>query len=374
MKKILLTATVQSHIAQFHIPLIDMLKENGYEVHVAARNNLAEKNGLKLDSPDKVYDIPFDRSPFSKNNIKAYKLLKRLVNEQNYDIIHCNTPVGGVVTRLAARKARRRGTRVFYTAHGFHFYEGAPLINWIIYYPIEKWLSHYTDKLITITKEDYVLASKNFSTNVCYIHGVGVNEEKYKPLPGYEITSIREGNRYKTDEILILCIGELNHNKNQKTVIRAFFHVREKISNANLLIAGNGPTEQQLKQLVYELNINDHVRFLGYRTDLDKYINISDIVVSASYREGLPLNIMEAMLCSKPVVASINRGHKELILDTSTGYLISPTDIAGFTEKLTHLCHNKQLRNEMGSRAEKTVQPYKTCNIKRELIDIYEVF
>ena len=136
-KKVLITATVQSHICQFHKPLVKMLHENGYEVHTAARDNLAEKNGLKLDFADKVYNVPFSRSPVSKNNIKAYKVIKEIIAENDYDIIHCNTPMGGVVTRLAAKKQRKNGIKVIYTAHGFHFYKGAPLKNWLFYYPVE---------------------------------------------------------------------------------------------------------------------------------------------------------------------------------------------------------------------------------------------
>ena len=122
MKKVLLVATVQSHISQFHRPLAELLHLYGYEVHVAAKNNLAEKNGLKLDFADKVFDVPFSRSPKSKDNILAYKILKSILDEGQYDVVHCNTPMGGVVTRLAARKARKKGTKIFYTAHGFHFY------------------------------------------------------------------------------------------------------------------------------------------------------------------------------------------------------------------------------------------------------------
>lgn len=163
MLKILMTATVQSHICQFHRPLIEMLRENDeVEIHVAAKDNLSEKNGLKLDFADKVFDVPFSRSPKSIDNVKAYKKLKKIIQSEQYDIIHCNTPMGGIVTRLAASNVRTANPKIFYTAHGFHFYEGAPKKNWLIYYPIEKIFSHRTDKLITINKEDYELASEKF--------------------------------------------------------------------------------------------------------------------------------------------------------------------------------------------------------------------
>ena len=181
-KKILLVATVQSHIAQFHRPLAEVLHAHGYEVHAAVRNNLAEKNGLQLDFVDKVFDVRFSRSPKSKDNITAYNQLKAIVDSGNYEVVHCNTPMGGMIARLATRAARKKGTKLFYTAHGFHFYDGAPKKNWMIFYPIEKFFSRMTDVLITITHEDYKVASEAFHCKVAYIHGVGVSGERYKPV------------------------------------------------------------------------------------------------------------------------------------------------------------------------------------------------
>ena len=158
MKKVLLVATVQSHICQFHLPLIDMLHEEGYEVHVAAKNNLSQKKGLKLDNADKVFDVSFERSPFNKKNIQAYKELKKIIKDNKYDIIHCNTPMGGFLARVIGKKYRKKGMKIIYTAHGFHFFKGAPKLNWILYYPIEKYLSKYTDCLINFMQQkQYIL-------------------------------------------------------------------------------------------------------------------------------------------------------------------------------------------------------------------------
>lgn len=204
--KVLLTATVQSHICQFHKPLVEVLHTHGCEVHVAARDNLAEKNGLKLDFVDKIYNVPFSRSPKSLDNMKAYKVLKEIIQKENYDVIHCNTPMGGIVTRLAARKARKNGTKVYYTAHGFHFYKGAPKKNWIIFYPIEKIFSKITDTVITITNEDYQLARKKFYCNVEYIHGVGANTKKFHVMSNAERQEIKQKLEISNDEKIILNI------------------------------------------------------------------------------------------------------------------------------------------------------------------------
>lgn len=369
--KVLLTATVQSHICQFHRPLVEMLHQHGCQVHVAARDNLAEKNGLALDFVDKVYDVPFSRSPKSTDNIRAYKQLKAIIEKENYDIIHCNTPMGGIVTRLAAQKTRKSGTKVFYTAHGFHFYKGAPAANWLIYYPIEKVMATLTDVLITITREDEKLArDKRFKTNVAYIHGVGANEKKYTSVSREDNDSFRRTHGYD-DRFVILCTGELNKNKNQKTVIEAVNILRQKYPQILLLLAGNGPQEQNLRSQIQALQMEDHAVLLGYRTDLENYTNACDIVVSASFREGLPLNIMEAMLCKKPVVASTNRGHRELIGHGETGFLVQADDVEGFAQKIEELLLNQELRNKIAEQEKIFIQSYTTEAVKNELRDIY---
>jgi len=342
MKKVLLTATVQSHIAQFHKSLIKMLQENNYEVHVAAKNNLAQKNGLNLVEPDKIFDINFSRNPLSVLNIRAYRDLKKLMGEYSYDIVHCNTPMGGVVTRLAARKFRKNGLKVFYTAHGFHFYKGSPLKNWLLYYPIEKVLSRYTDKLITITMEDYELAKRKFKTSVYHTHGVGVNSEKFFPFCGSKIHDLKCEFGFSDSELIIICIGELNNNKNQIAIINAMIEILKSNKNIILLLAGNGPNEVNLKKRVSSLELDKNIFFLGYQTNMGDYINISDIVVSTSFREGLPLNIIEGMLCKKPIIASYNRGHKELVINNYNGFIIDDISSKNLSNAIIELFNDPE--------------------------------
>lgn len=367
MKKVLLVATVQSHIGQFHKPLMKLLKEEGWEIHVAARDNLVEKNGLQLEYPDRIFDIPFQRSPFDKQNIKAYRELKKLLKTEHYDVIHCNTPVGGILGRLAAREYRKTGTKVYYTAHGFHFYKGAPKKNWIIYYPIEKWASGFTDKLITITDEDYRLARKRFRCPSYHIHGVGANSDKYYPLSAEEQELRRK--ELGINGPLIMNVGELLPNKNQKAAIRAMKLILHEYPAAKLLIAGNGPEKQSLIKLTQELGISKNVVFLGYTTSLQKYMQICDAEIACSYREGLPLNVIEAMLCGKPVVASDNRGHREVIKIGGTGYLVSPDDIKGYSYAICQVLKDTtQYYNETLLLA----NLYKDINVQAELMRIYQ--
>lgn len=371
--KILFVATVQSHICQFHLPIMDMLQQNGYEVHVAARNNLAEKNGLSMKYADKVFDIPFERSPFNTKNIGAYKQLKKIMKDEKYNIVHCHTPVGGILARLAGRKFRKDGLRMIYTAHGFHFYDGAPKKNWFIYYPIEKFMSRYTDDLITITEEDYKLAKeKNFKGNIHHVHGVGVNTDKFVKLSEEDRQKLRLDKGY-TDEFIILCTGELNKNKNQATLIKAMKEVVKKHPEAKLLLAGNGPEHDNLVKLIEELNLGNNVELLGYRTDIQDYVNICDLVVSASYREGLPLNIMEAMICGKPVIASDNRGHRELIKDNENGILVDLNKEGNFIESINLIINDTNFIHQFSNKNLYKIKKFKIENVKKELIKIYKI-
>ena len=369
--KVLLTATVQSHICQFHKPLVEVLHAHGCEVHVAARNNLAEKNGLKLDFVEKVFDIPFSRSPKSKDNLKAEKMLKQIINEGNYDVIHCNTPMGGIVTRIAAKQARKSGARLIYTAHGFHFYEGSPKKNWMIYYPVEKYFSRKTDTLITITHEDYRLAKKNFHCQVEHIHGVGVDEKRYFPVSKEEKLRLRKEMGFGEDQKLLLCVGELLPNKNQKMAIYAMQRIVKQYPDAILFIAGNGPEKENLEHEIKQCGLENNVIMLGYCTHLQDYQHIIDVLVACSYREGLPLNIVESMLSGNPVVASINRGHKELIKNGENGYLVNRDDADTMADRVLELLADSKRAEQFGKNAYDFAIGYCFTSVKKELEDIY---
>ena len=371
MKKIILTATVQSHICQFHKPLVEVLHGLGYQVHVAARNNLAQKNGLALDFADKVYDVPFARSPFSPKNIKAYRMLRAIIKEQGYLAAHCNTPVGGVLTRLACRKQRKQGMRVLYTAHGFHFYKGAPKKNWILYYPIEWVCAKWTDRLLTITAEDEALAKRRFKTTVCRIHGVGADAGRFYPVSPEQRAALRAQNGIAPNQRLILGVGELLPNKNQKTAVAAMAQVVKSCPDAVLCIAGNGPEQAALQEQIEALGLQEHVRLLGYTTKIADWYAMSDVLVACSYREGLPMNVIEAMLSEKPVVASLNRGHRELITDGENGFLVQANDTEAYAQSLIRLLQDDALYSRMSASALARAQAFTAERVKEELAQIY---
>ena len=370
--KILYVATVLSHICQFHLPYLRMLKELGNEIHVAAHDNLAMKNGLQLRYADRHIEIPFERSPFDRRNIKAYRRLKELIDRENYDLIVCNTPVGGILTRLAAREARKHGTKVVYIAHGFHFFRGAPRKNWLLYYPLEKHFSRLCDMVITINEEDYQLAKSRFPGRVEHIHGIGVDGDRFHPVSEEEQQALRRAENLSEKDYVVLCTGELNENKNQKTLIAAAALLKEKTPNLAVLLAGNGPKEQELRKQIRELGLEESVRLLGYRTDLEHIVPAVDVVVSCSRREGLPLNVVEAMLCKKPVVASVNRGHRELVKDGINGILLSPNDIAGYAKVIENLSKNSGMAEAYGIAGREIAEKYTTAAVEQKLMPMLE--
>lgn len=365
-KKVLFTATVvKTHINVFHLPYLKWFKEHDYEVHVAAKNDFINEPCI-IPNCDKYYDIKFARFPFSKANINAYKQLKKLIKENNYDIIHCHTPVAGVLTRLAARN--NKNTTVIYTAHGFHFFKGAPLINWIIYYQVERFCARYTDKLITINKEDYERA-KRFSLRkngkVYYVPGVGINLEK--------IQNLKVDVKQKKTELgmpenipVLLSVGELNKNKNHEIVLQALNKL--KVKNFIYLICGRGVLKEYLERKIQEFHLTNKVKLLGYRSDVIEILKIADLFIFPSKREGLPVSVIEAMAAGLPVIASNVRGNRDLIEKEN---LFEPNDVKTLTsliEKRFDVMENDEFRKETYTNLEQ----YSLTNVLKQMAEIYE--
>ncbi|MGE7780176.1 glycosyltransferase family 4 protein [Peribacillus sp. NPDC097264] len=370
-KKVLFCATKDYHFEAFHLPYFKWFKEQGYEVHTAAHGDLV------LPFVDKKHIIPIQRSPIKIDNLKAYKDLEKLIESNNFQLVHCHTPMGGVLARLAGRKAREKGTKMIYTAHGFHFCKGSPLINWLLYYPIEKYLAKLTDCLITINEEDFRLARKrNFKAQVIkHVHGVGVDTERFHPVSPFNRSVLRLEKGYHDDDFLMFYAAEFNKNKNQQLLLRSFSLIKGDIPNARLLLAGEGPLLDDCRKLAETLGISENVDFLGFRNDIDVLLKISDLAVASSLREGLPVNIMEAMACGLPVIAVKNRGHSELVKNNQNGWLIERNDEPNFKEKILKVFGDSELRIKYGKNGRKIIEnKYSTKKILEVKSEIYKLY
>ena len=368
MAKILITATVQSHIAQFHKPTINMLKSMGHTVDVAAHNNLHLKKNLSLTEPDTIYEVGFSRSPFNPKNILAYKQLKKVILNGNYDVVHCNTPVGGILTRLACMKLRKKKQlKVVYEAHGLHFFKGGSKLNWLLWYPIEKLFSKITDVMILINKMDYDLVCEKFSAKtVRKIPGVGVN------LAQFDATcecDLRKELGLEEDTPIVLSVGELNKNKNHKVVIKAMSEVKDK--RVHYCIAGNGPLLEELKNLSKEFKVEQRVHFLGYRRDIAGILKDVDVFVLPSYREGLGMAAIEAMSCGLPLISSNRHGINDYSIENETGFKHNPDDYKGFAESIDKIIADKNLKNKLGENCKQVAQQFSLESSLNEMKNIY---
>lgn len=369
MKKILYVATITEHFYYFHLPYLKMFHDLGWQVDVASHGD------VELPFCDNRYEIPIKRSPADKDNFKAYKMLKKIIKDNHYDIVHCHTPMGGILARLASFSQRKKGTNVLYTAHGFHFYKGAPKANWMVYFPIEYVMSMVTDCLITINDEDYSCAKKHLKAkNITKVNGVGYNSDRYFPVSKEEKLSLRRKLGYSENEKILIYVAEMNLNKNQAMLIRALNEVLKVHKDVRLLIAGADNFNGEYPRLAKELGIENKVDFLGHREDINDLLHMSDIAVGSSYREGLPVNVMEALACGLPVVLSDNRGHRVLGVEGENGYVVKINDHDAMAKRICEIIGDEALYERLSNNAVELIRPYSKESVLVELQEIYNQY
>ena len=328
MKVLFVATVVETHIMEFHIPYLKMFKDMGWETSVAARNDYENPADCVIPYCDNYYDIPFERNPAKPGNIKAYRQLKKLIEKESFDIIHCNTPVGGAIGRLASAGARKKGCKVFYTAHGFHFFKGASPLNWIAFYPVERLLAHLTDVLITINTEDYKRAKPFKAGSVEYVPGVGVDLSKFAEGSRERSSVLRKELGIPDDACVWLSVGEVNKNKNHGVVIEAM----TDFDDVWYVLCGRGPLFETLKEKAKSSGVADRTVFAGYRTDIADFYKMADIFIFPSWREGLPVALMEAMASGLKCIASRNRGTNDLLPDSALRF--DPGNIEELKKKI----------------------------------------
>ncbi len=319
--KILYVTTIGGTM-RFFPDLIRQLVAEGHTVDIATNETLSPVPAVYLELGCACYHIDCTRSPIHKGNLRAIGQLRRLVAEQKYDIVHCHTPIAAMCTRLACRKARKKGTRVFYTAHGFHFYTGAPLKNWLLFYPVEKICAHMTDVLITMNQEDYRRAQKKMKAKkIAYVPGVGIDLKRFESI-ALDPQTKRAELQLPREGTWVLNIGELIPRKNQAMLIR----VVAQLEDVCLTIAGAGDLQEELSSLIESLGVSDRVKLLGFRADIAELCACCDVFAFPSFHEGLPVSVMEAMASGKAVACSRIRGNTDLI-DDNGGVMFDPHDM-----------------------------------------------
>lgn len=367
IKKVLFVATITKHITSFHLPYLKLFKENGYEVHVATDDE------VEIPYCDVHHKISIKRTPFKPSNLKAIKELQKIVNEEKFNIIHCHTPMGSVVTRLAAKKARKSGTRVIYTAHGFHFYKGAPILNWLLFYPVEWYLAKYTDTLITINEEDYERAKNKFGKrckDIQYVTGVGIDTAKFNiKMSDEERQNLRNSLGLKNEDFVLTCVARLDKNKNQGFLINVMQELVKKNKSIHLLLAGRDELNGYYQNIVKENGLGNNIHFLGNRDDVPQLLRISNVVVSASKREGLPVNVLEAFASGLPVVTLNCRGMKDLIKNKCNGFIVYNEN--EFVNEIENLYSNCEMEKEIGDNALKVSNNYNIEKIVKKVEKIY---
>ena len=365
MKKVIYVTTVSRTINAFLVPHINMLLDNGYEVHCACSIDKPVDEELQRRGV-KIFEVPFSRNPLGIGNIKAFIKLEELQRINNYDIVHVHTPIAAIYGRLL--KLSFPSLRTIYTAHGYHFLKGGSKLGWLLYYPIEKIMAKFTDVIININKEDYEITKERLKPKKCYLlNGVGLDLREYKKLSSKEIQEKRKEFGLNDKDFVVLMIAEINKNKNHIQLINAMDILKDKYPNIKVLCIGDGTLKESVEKQINLKNLQNNIFMLGYRLDVNKLINISDIGILLSYREGLPRNIMEFMACGRKIVATDIRGCRDLVCNESVGTLVDVGDYEGTARAI----EKYYLLNDKNFNISDEIYKYDITNVNKELSNIY---
>lgn len=383
MKRVLFVTTISGFLPQFEKNDVKLLKQMGCQIHYASNftNPIYAFDKTELEKNEvALHQIDIEKSPAKINkNIKAIKQLIKIIDENDIDIVHCHNPMGGVAARIAARAGKRK-PKVIYTAHGFHFYKGAPIMNWLLFYTAERFLARYTDIIVTINREDYIRAKKfrlKKNGEVYLIHSVGVDKGKFAPRP-----ELRETKRAElgipADAFHIVTAAELNENKNQKLVIEAVAALKnkskidaDKAYNIYYTICGKGPNEDKLRELIKAYGLENNVSLLGYRTDMDEILQTADVFAFPSIREGLGVAAIEALMCNVPLIAADNRGTREYVSDGNNGIVCRYDAVDEFEEAIELLYGNTAYRKRMADRCRESVKKFTIEEVEKTMTKVY---
>lgn len=365
--KVLFVASVPVHFHAFHRPYFKWLCDRGYEVHVACNGDFEDVH------VSRVWRIPFQRSPWSLSHPTSAALLRRIIEEQGYLLVTCHTPMASVLARISSRRARRSGTKVIYTAHGFHFFKGSSLFSWLVYYPVELILSYITDGIICINEEDFDLIRRKGSKKANYylIPGIGVDSSRFRPVDSLNRQEIRRTLGLSDTDFVLVYAAEFIERKNHRMLVDAVLRLAHRVVGLKVLLAGKGELLEEMKGLVRRLGLGEHFHFLGFVANVERCYQCADIAVSSSRQEGLGLNLVEAMMCGLPVVATIDRGHCTVVDSGVNGHLVPQGDSVAFADAIYDLYVSSETRRRLARAA---IEKASRFEIERSLAAVSGIY
>ena len=369
-KKALLVTTVSGFVPQFEMNNVRLLQEKGYEVHYASNFDMpsyGDNNDRLKGTGIRCHQIAFAREPWNRKNMSAVRELTALIRREGFHLLHCHTPMGAACARLAAARAGLQN--VIYTAHGFHFFDGAPKKNWLIYYPVEKFLSRYTDSLLLINREDYVRARRKFSArHTDLLPGVGIDIEAVR-RGSAESAGLREELGILRTQRVLLTAGEMIPRKNQALLLEVLRRLNDP--SLTLVILGHGKLRDELQARAKALGVEQQVLFPGYRTDVFRFYGMADLFLFPSLQEGLPVAVMEAMAAGLPVLASAVRGNRDLILPGEGGELLPPHGAEAWEKNVNILLEDCKKREAYGQYNRLRIGAFSREENEKKMREIY---
>lgn len=375
MNKVLMISNTASMQYQFLLPWILQLRDMGCEVHIACNfkdgNNCSEQRIAAFQAHLRELGIPYFQVDFHRNALKLHKhpkplrQLEEILRADSYALIHCHSPIGGALGRIAGK---RMGIKVLYTAHGFHFFKGAPPLNWMLFYPVERMLSRWTDTLVTINKEDYSRAQRFHAAHTYQIPGAGVELECFRH-PARSRAEVLQEFDIPENAVVFISIGELNKNKNHAVLLRALKRLRNP--NLRLLIVGKDNMNGRLERLAGRFGIAEQVHFAGFRTDIADLLHASDVFCFPSRREGLGFTAIEAMAAGLPLITSDRHGILDYSVDGITGFTCHPEDDRAFADAMRTLAEDSVLRKTMGRHNAAAASAFDIAPVLAQMRDIY---
>lgn len=379
INKVLMIATVPSMIGSFNMSNIEILQKKEIKVEVAC--NFKDRSVWNSKSIEKfqrklkkigveTIQIDFPRNPLKLKQVnKAYKQLKILLSERKYLFVHTHTPIASAIVRLVVKELKKEDIKIVYTAHGFHFHKKSQKRDWILYYPIEKWLSKYTYMIITINNEDFKIAEKFSALKKRYIPGVGVDINKIANIK-ININNKKNSLNLPENSKVVLSIGEISDRKNHQVIISAIARLKRK--EIYYLICGRGESKNKLLKLSKKLKLSKNVKFLGFRDDVGELCHLADVGAFPSKIEGLGFAGIEILSAGTPLVSSNIHGINDYSIDGVTGYTNSPKDVNGFAEAIKKILDNKENAKKMGEKGQEIVKKFSKENSIKAMKEIYK--